>query len=113
MLIIADVHLGKVMHFRKAGMPIPKKLITSDSATLRHLIEKHHVSRVLFLGDLFHSQHNSEWLIFEEWLNLFSNISFELALGNHDVHAQPLLPKSIKVYQTSCQLVIFFNFCAC
>ncbi|MFT5915352.1 MAG: DNA ligase-associated metallophosphoesterase [Flammeovirgaceae bacterium] len=101
MLIVADVHLGKVMHFRKAGIPIPKRLILDDLNKLASLISEHKAERVLFLGDLFHSQKNSEWTIFEEWIKLFPKISFELVMGNHDLYAKSFLPNSMKVYDES------------
>lgn len=98
MLIVADVHLGKVMHFRKAGIPIPTQLIVEDLNRLSQVISQFQVKRVVFLGDLFHSQRNSEWLIFEGWMQQFPSVSFELVMGNHDLHAKPFLPKSIVVY---------------
>ncbi len=101
MLIVADVHLGKVMHFRKAGIPIPKQLILEDLNKLANLISEHKARRVLFLGDLFHSQRNSEWDIFELWIGQFPKVSFELVMGNHDLHAKPFLPKSVMVYDES------------
>ena len=86
------------MHFRKAGIPIPPKVISSDLAMLTSVVNMFDIKRVVFLGDLFHSQYNSEWLIFQKWLDQFPKISFELVLGNHDIHAQELLPSQIKLH---------------
>jgi DNA ligase-associated metallophosphoesterase len=41
--------------------------------------------RVIFLGDLFHSEFNRQWMEFCDLLAQFDEISFELIAGNHDV----------------------------
>src|ERR1700733_3821343 len=54
-LIAADVHLGKVGHFRKAGIAVPRDMEQSDLAVLSDLVDEFKPKKVLFLGDLFHS----------------------------------------------------------
>lgn len=99
MLIVADVHLGKVMHFRKAGIPIPTAIIKKDLVILQKLMIKFSPKRVLFLGDLFHSHMNTEWHLFEGMLEQFSECSFELALGNHDDYTKGFMRERLKVYE--------------
>ncbi|HEY4198814.1 MAG TPA: hypothetical protein VGM63_24910, partial [Mucilaginibacter sp.] len=53
-LIAADVHMGKVGHFRKAGIAVPRNMEQSDLATLSDLIFEHQPEKLIFLGDLFH-----------------------------------------------------------
>lgn len=86
-LIIADLHLGKASHFRKAGMAIPAQSCEADYRNLTSLLLDIQPVRLLILGDLFHSSYNNEWLQFAELIKAFSQISFELVIGNHDILA--------------------------
>jgi DNA ligase-associated metallophosphoesterase len=85
LLIIADLHLGKVNHFRKLGIPVPLKANTKNLEHLAGLMMAVKPKRVLFLGDLFHSHYNSEWETVKQLVNNFRNCSFELVPGNHDI----------------------------
>lgn len=85
MLVIADLHLGKVNHFRKAGIAVPIQANAKNLEELVSGIQKTKPTRVLFLGDLFHSHYNDEWEAIGQLIKHFSGISFELVLGNHDV----------------------------
>ena len=85
LLVVADVHFGKVGHFRKAGIAIPKSLEQEDLATLSDLIVEHKPKKVIFLGDLFHSEMNNDWHWIELWRDLFPDIDMILVLGNHDI----------------------------
>lgn len=83
-LLIADVHLGKVMHFRKNGFAIPNEAMHKNFEKLLEAVDYFKASTVLFLGDLFHSTKNSEWDLFMQWSK---ECSCELILiaGNHDI----------------------------
>ena len=82
-LILSDLHIGKVIHFNKNGISIPKDISFENLKILKSGIEDYQPKDVLFLGDLFHSSYNSEW---DEWIDFFNNskIRFTLILGNHD-----------------------------
>ena len=85
-LILADLHLGKAAHFRKAGFPLPEG---SDQTTLQRLdllVNEFHPERLILLGDLFHSTHNLRWEAFAEWCKA-QEIPIHLVLGNHDILA--------------------------
>ena len=84
-LIVADLHLGKVSHFRKAGMALPRASSAKDYQVLGELIEKHQPDTLLILGDLFHSNHNLEWQNFGEFLRKFPLLKLQLVEGNHDI----------------------------
>lgn len=84
-LIIADVHLGKASHFRKAGISIPADSVLEDLRKLDHLMKTRQPEEVILLGDLFHSSYNKEWHLFEAFLESFSAIKFILVKGNHDI----------------------------
>lgn len=85
LLVMADLHLGKVNHFRKAGIPVPLKANTRNLELLTGLMMVYKPERVLFLGDLFHSHFNSEWESVNQLVGSFRHISFELVPGNHDI----------------------------
>lgn len=85
MLILADSHLGKVSHFRKAGIGVPLDAKNENWRKLNDLIESHNPKSVYFLGDLFHSTYNNEWQELEEFMAIFSEVEFHLVLGNHDI----------------------------
>lgn len=89
-LIIADVHLGKGAHFRKAGIAIPKALAQEDLSCITDLIEAYHPETIIFLGDLFHSSLNNDLDWFRLWRELHAQIKITLIKGNHDI-----LPQSI------------------
>jgi uncharacterized protein len=84
-LIIADVHFGKINHFRKAGIAVPQKANDKNLEQLVELILLTEPRRVVFLGDLFHSHYNPEWEVFGELVKYFGQVSFELVIGNHDI----------------------------
>jgi len=85
MLIIADIHLGKVGHFRKAGIGIPKQMEQDDLALISDLIFEYKPARIIFLGDLFHSEMNNDWDWIVMWRSMFREIDMILVLGNHDI----------------------------
>lgn len=87
-LLISDAHLGKINHFRKAGIPVPSKANDRNLEMLLELMALSNPSRVICLGDLFHSHYNPEWEVFGELVNHYKNVSFELVRGNHDVMSE-------------------------
>ena len=101
MLIIADLHLGKAGHFRKSGIPIPSAIHLHDLDLLTSLLHQTHACHLLFLGDLFHSTPNHEWLQFEQWLQSWLNKNpthrATLAMGNHDIHGEKQLPSCLSI----------------
>lgn len=84
-VFIADLHFGKASHFRKSGIPIPEPIHFEDLANLQSIIESYHPQHVYFLGDLFHSDWNGQWEVLNQFLGRFSQVSFHLVLGNHDI----------------------------
>ncbi|MDW5290322.1 ligase-associated DNA damage response endonuclease PdeM [Formosa sp. PL04] len=85
-LLIADVHLGKIMHFRKHGSAVPQSSMYQNFDRLNKVVDYFETKIVCFLGDLFHSHINTEWLLFQDWIyNL--NCKVVLVSGNHDIIA--------------------------
>ncbi|KAF2511858.1 ligase-associated DNA damage response endonuclease PdeM [Flavobacterium foetidum] len=84
MLLISDLHLGKIAHFRKHGMAIPEKAVQQNFNRLKNVLELFDSEAIIFLGDLFHSTINTEWDFFAEWTK---SVTQQLILveGNHDI----------------------------
>jgi DNA ligase-associated metallophosphoesterase len=84
-LIAADVHLGKVGHFRKAGIAVPRDMEQNDLSVLSDLIYEHKPEKIIFLGDFFHSDMNADWDWFILWRSQFPKLEIILVRGNHDI----------------------------
>ena len=101
MLIISDLHIGKVMHFRKHGYAVPIEAIRQNWERLSTRLLNLDITSCLFLGDLFHSTENSETDMFWGIINQFPSIHFILVKGNHDVHsANYFKQKGLEVHET-------------
>ena len=84
-LLLSDLHFGKINHFRRSGIPVPLKANDTNTEKLIDLITITKPDRVIFLGDLFHSHYNEEWEVIGQVIRHFKSISFELVQGNHDI----------------------------
>jgi len=83
-VLISDVHLGKVSHFRKHGAAVPQNAIQRNFDLMDGAINFFQPETLIFLGDLFHSSLNKEWELFENWTStVISDIV--LVAGNHDI----------------------------
>lgn len=87
-LFIADLHLGKINHFRKSGIAVPSGANDHNLELLLEVIGLSKPERIIFLGDLFHSYYNAEWEVVGEVIKHFASVSFELVLGNHDIMSE-------------------------
>lgn len=86
-LFIADLHLGKIHHFRKHGMGVPLAAQRDNEQRLRLLLDSLDLREVIFLGDLFHSEHNDAWHLLERLTADYAELAFVLVEGNHDILA--------------------------
>ncbi|GAA5022419.1 DEAD/DEAH box helicase [Marivirga lumbricoides] len=84
-LFLADAHLGKSTHFRKAGIAVPSRLVFSEIDRLKALIDEFRPQHIYFLGDLFHSHLNVEWQLFVNFVKSYPSHNFILIKGNHDI----------------------------
>jgi len=84
-LIASDIHLGKVGHFRNAGIAIPGGLAEADLITLDKIIKELEVNELFVLGDLFHSGVNYDVRLFDAWRDVHHSIDINLVKGNHDI----------------------------
>ena len=83
-LLVADVHLGKIAHFRKHGSAVPLAAIQRNYKKLSQVISKHQPQTVIFMGDLFHSESNQECIEFGLWCQQQA-AELLLVQGNHDI----------------------------
>nr|WP_299338440.1 ligase-associated DNA damage response endonuclease PdeM [Allomuricauda sp.] len=83
-LLISDVHLGKVAHFRKFGAAVPRKALHNNYLLLDEIVKHFNPFQICFLGDLFHSSLNKEWELFENWVAKTPS-EIILVSGNHDI----------------------------
>lgn len=84
-LLIADLHIGKVSHFRKNGIPVPSIAEKNNLWRLADIMLNQRPKKVIFLGDLFHSALNASWADFVDFLEAFPNTEYFLVKGNHDI----------------------------
>lgn len=90
MLLVADLHLGKITHFRKAGLYMPAVNDRADLEIIQQLINRYAPDRLVFLGDLFHSQLNSGWQQLLRFLLDHPQLQVILTKGNHDILSDDL-----------------------
>jgi DNA ligase-associated metallophosphoesterase len=86
-LLVSDVHAGKATHFRKNGIPLSSDHLLNDLNTVERLLDQYQPKTIYFLGDLFHSKHNIEVDLIQNWVKGLSQ-EVVLILGNHDVHSE-------------------------
>jgi len=122
MLLISDVHLGKISHFRKFGAAVPQKAVQKNFDLMNEAVNYFNPKTIVFMGDLFHSSLNKEWELFEKWTATIK-AKMILVVGNHDIISQikyeELSIEVVPEIQTEGFLLThhpeeregFFNFC--
>lgn len=84
-LLVADLHFGKVGHFRKNGIGVPPQAATKNLSRFAQLLRETRPQELYLLGDLFHSEYNQEWEDFCRLRLSFPQTRFHLLVGNHDI----------------------------
>jgi len=98
-LLIADLHLGKINHFRRSGIPAPLGANDKNLEVLVEMINSLKPKMIIFLGDLFHSHYNEEIEAFKQVTRHFASIAFKLVKGNHDIMSDLQYDRcNLKVY---------------
>ena len=87
-LIVADIHVGKTGHFRKAGIGVPQQVYKDDLHRLLAQILFFKAERLIIVGDLTHSVANKEMDLFRKWRKDFPSLDVYLVKGNHDILAE-------------------------
>lgn len=89
-LLVADLHLGKAVSFRKLGVPVPRGTSTANLDRLTALVEALGVRHLVLLGDFLHSAHahaQSTLGALGRWRNEQPQLNITLVRGNHDDRA--------------------------
>ena len=108
-LILSDMHFGKITHFRKNGIAVPTDIMKEDIQRLFDVIQFFKPKKVIIVGDLFHSIANNEHELFKRWRNDFLHIEFILVKGNHDIIVEDWYIKAnITLVATCLQIQNFF-----
>ncbi len=84
-LILSDLHFGKTGHFRKNGIGVPQAVYKEDLQRMVELISFFKPTKLIAVGDLFHSADNLELQLFSKIRAVFSKMQLILVKGNHDV----------------------------
>lgn len=85
MLVISDLHIGKIEHFRNAGIPLPEAAGQHTILKLASALDRFQPLKVIFLGDLFHSVQNAAFNQIVTLLSSYTKTEFILVKGNHDI----------------------------
>ena len=89
-LLVADLHIGKAVSFRRLGVPVPRGTTTETLQRLSSAIDACDVAHVVFLGDFLHSEraHAPATLTaLGDWRARYRGLRLTLVRGNHDDHA--------------------------
>ena len=107
-LFLADLHLGKAAHFRQGGLAVPAQVGHANRDRLASLLLALQPRRVIFLGDLFHSDYNQEWEAFCRLMEQFRTVGFELVIGNHDILPEDHYQSAnLKIHQEALEIFPF------
>jgi DNA ligase-associated metallophosphoesterase len=91
-LFITDPHFGKADSFRHAGIAIPTAILDHDLAKLDNLLAQNVVTRLVVLGDFFHTRHSQSDETLQSlhlWRSSHPQLEAIIVQGNHDLHAGP------------------------
>ncbi len=83
-LIVADLHIGKAGHFRRAGIAVPAGVSHGTLERLADVLKKYNPKKILILGDLFHSSRYEDLSLFSEFKSSLDQIDWVVVQGNHD-----------------------------
>jgi uncharacterized protein len=84
-LVLGDLHIGKVTHFRKNGIQVPSTVAHEELSRFAELVVRLQPQLIVIVGDLFHHQLNSEWDLWSQMLQSIPSVPIRLVRGNHDI----------------------------
>ena len=86
-LLVADIHIGKAVSFRRLGVPVPAGTTDESLSLLSALVRRLEPKRVVFLGDFLHSARAlapGTLAAVTRWRELHGALELTLVRGNHD-----------------------------
>lgn len=87
LLMVADVHVGKALAFRRRGVPVPGGTTQETLLRLDQALVRTGARRLVILGDLLHSaaaQGSSALEALLQWRRRRPALALTLVRGNHD-----------------------------
>lgn len=84
-LLVSDIHLGKVGHFKNSSVTLPDGLAETDMVLLDKIIKAIDVSEIFILGDFFLRKENYDIRLFKIWRDLHQNIDVNLVKDSTDM----------------------------
>ncbi len=95
-LLVADVHIGKALAFRRLGVPVPSGTTKGNLEKLTSLIDLLKPAKLYVLGDLLHASAAQDLSVVDAmlaWRKQHAEVSIVLIRGNHDAKAGAPAPK--------------------
>ena len=90
LLLVADLHLGKAVAFRRLGVPVPAGTTAEALDRLDALLAATGARHLVFLGDFLHSARGrapGTLGALADWRARHAGLAITLVRGNHDQHA--------------------------
>jgi DNA ligase-associated metallophosphoesterase len=84
-LFIADLHYGKMAHFRANGLAVPEIGVKSTIEIIQKALLTTGAKKLVVLGDFFHSVANTILFELEQYWQMGDGIEQWLVPGNHDI----------------------------
>lgn len=84
-LLVSDIHLGKVGHFKNSPVALADGLAETDLVLLDRIINTLDVAEIFILGDLLPQKENYDIRLFKIWRDLHQNIDVNLIKESIDV----------------------------
>lgn len=101
MLLVADVHIGKALAFRRLGVPVPHGTTQDTLERLSSLLRQTCARELVLLGDFLHAAPAQAPAVQSQlaaWRAEHARVGMRLVRGNHDRHAgDPAAPLGIEV----------------
>ncbi len=94
--VIADLHLGLENVMLEKGVAVPRMQIIEIVESVKRIIEKYRIKRIVVAGDLKHEFSRNlpyEWEDVERFLRAIENVDLEVVRGNHDNFLATILAK--------------------
>ena len=107
-LLISDVHLGKAEYFQINGIPLTNNEDESNLERIHNLVVNIKPSRLIILGDLFHSKYSLNINLINKFETFAKSLEIEIILieGNHD---KGCYVKNISYYKNKKSLNLIFS----
>ncbi len=94
--VIADLHLGLENVMLEKGVAVPRMQIIEIVESVKRIIEKYGIRRIVVAGDLKHEFSRNlpyEWEDVEHFLKALGKVELEVVRGNHDNYLATILAK--------------------